>query len=291
MFDLIRSHLVRLWKSPVYWLALLVMLPYGLSLCNSAVGDFQSGGAVTASLWGQPLCGFSLLIGFILATVFSLFFGAEYADGTMRSKLIAGHGRASIYLATLIAALAVMGLYLALSSPGILVTARLYPFGRYTPGQGALAVVTVALASAAVAAVMVCLCMLVHKRAALALALVFLVLGGIMTASAVYDELQGYAGYWTVEYVPTAPAPGELPIESYGVTDEGPTLERNVYVPPEKPPAALSFFVHVLPAAQIFCAADPERSSVTWSMPLCSLAETGLVTALGLFLFKRKDIR
>lgn len=273
MGNLIRAHFARLWRRPVFWLGTAASVAAGVLL------------------WFPSAAGLAVVPPFCCAAVFSLFFGAEHADGTMRNKLAAGHSRSSIYLATLIAALAAMGLYLVLSSPGILVTARLYPFGRYTPGQGVLAIVTVVLAAVSVAAVMVCLCMLVHKRAALALALVFLVLGGIMTASAVYDELQGYAGYWTVEYVPTAPAPGELPIESYGVTDEGPTLERNVYVPPEKPPAALSFFVHVLPAAQIFCAADPERSSVTWSMPLCSLAETGLVTALGLFLFKRKDIR
>ena len=27
MASLIRSHLARLWKSPLYWVALLVMLP------------------------------------------------------------------------------------------------------------------------------------------------------------------------------------------------------------------------------------------------------------------------
>ena len=273
MENLIRAHFARLWRAPVFWLG---------TAASAAAGVL---------LWFPNAAGLAVLPPICCAAVFSLFFGAEHADGTMRNKLAAGHSREAIYLATLIAALAVMGLYLALSSPGIFLTARLYPSGRYTPGQGVLAVVTVVLSSVSVAAAQICLCMLVHRRAVLALGLVFLTLGGIMTASAVNDELQAYAGYWTVEYVPTAPAPGELPIESYGVTDEGPTLERNVYVPPEKPPAALSFFVHVLPAAQVFRAVDPERFFVTWSMPLCSLAETGLVTALGLALFKRKDIK
>ena len=273
MGNLIRAHFARLWRSPVFWLG---------TAASAAAGVL---------LWFPSAAGLAVVPPFCCAAVFSLFFGAGHADGTVRNKLAAGHSRSSIYLATLAAAVAVMGLYLVLSSPGILVTARLYPFGRYTPGQAALAIVTVALASAAVAAVMVCLCMLAHKRAVLALALGFLVLGGVMAASVVEDELLDYAGHWTVEYVPTAPAPGELPIESYGVTDEGPTQERSVYVPARRPPAALSFFVHVLPAAQICQAINPKDFSVTWTMPLCSLAEITLVTALGLALFKRKDIR
>ncbi len=273
MTNLIRAHFARLWRSPVFWLG---------TAASAAAGVL---------LWFPNAAGLAVLPPLCCAAVFSLFFGTEHADGTMRNKLAAGHSREAIYLSTLAAALVVMLFFLALSSPGILVTARLYPFGRYTPGQAALVIVTVALASAAVAAVMVCLCMLAHKRAVLALALVFLTLGGVMAASAVYDELQAYAGYWTVEYAPAEPAEGELPIESYGVTDEGPALARNVYVPPEKPPAALSFFVHVLPAAQIFQAITPEDFSVTWTMPLCSFSEIVLVTALGLALFKRKDIK
>ena len=273
MGNLIRAHLARLWKSPVFWLGTAVSAASG------------------ALLWFPNAAGLAVLPPICCAAVFSLFFGAEYADGTMRNKLAAGHSRETIYLAALTTALAVMGLYLALSSPSILVTARLYPFGCYTPAQGALAIATVVLASAATAAAMVCLCMLVHKRAVLALALVFLVLGGVMTASAVYDEMQAYAGYWTVEYDPVEPAPGELPIGSYGVTEDGLAQERSVYVPRSKPPAALTALAHILPAAQVFLAVDPGNFAVPWTMPLGSLAEIVLVTALALALFKRKDIK
>ena len=112
MVSLIRSHLARLWKSPVFLLALAAMVPYGLGLSNSAAGDIQNGAG--PAVWGQLLCGPGLLMGVVLAAVCSLFFGAEYADGTLRSKLIAGHGRASIYLATLAAGLLLtLALYLA----------------------------------------------------------------------------------------------------------------------------------------------------------------------------------
>ena len=269
MGNLIRAHFARLLHSPVFWLG---------TAASAAAGVL---------MWFPNAAGLVVLPPLYCAAVFSLFFGVEHADGTIRNKLAAGHSREAIYLSTLVTALAVMGLYLALSSPGILFTMRYYPWARYGPGQGALAVVTVALALAATAAVMVCLCMLVHKRAVLALGLVFLVLGGVLAASAVYDELQAYAGYWTVEYDPVEPAEGELPLPA----EEVPAQERSVYVPPEKPPAALTFPAHVLPAAQIFQAIDPENFSVSWSMPLCSLAEIVLVTALGLILFKRKDIQ
>ena len=145
------------------------------------------------------------------------------------------------------------------------------------------------LASAATAAVLTGLCMLVHKRAVLAILLIFLVLGGVMAGSAVLDELTAYDGGWRLEYDPVEPAEGQEPM--FPAT-EGPSLPHNVYEPPSKPPAALAAAANALPAAQIFRAVwHDERYHAVWTMLVWSLAETGLVTALGLALFKRKDIR
>ena len=142
------------------------------------------------------------------------------------------------------------------------------------------------LASAATAAVLTGLCMLVHKRTVLAILLIFLVLGGVLAGSAVLDELTAYDGGWRLEYDTVEPAEGQEPVLL------APEAPHNVYEPPSKPPAALAAAANALPAAQIFRAVwHDERYHAVWTMLVWSLAETGLVTALGLALFKRKDIR
>lgn len=58
------------------------------------------------------------------------------------------------------------------------------------------------------------------------------------------------------------------------------------------PPAALVFAANALPVCQIFQTTHhSENNHATWTMPVYSLAEIGLVTAPGLALFKRKDIK
>lgn len=272
MFDLIRSHLVRLWKSPVYRLALLVMLPYGLGLCNSAIGDYQSGGAGTAGLWGQPLCGFGLLIGFILAAVSSLFFGAEYADGTMRSKLVAGHGRASIYLATLaaslLAALALYGVYLLAWAPRLGWMLKNFP----APETKTLALCLggTALLLAAYCSVCVLFCMLIQRRSALAVVLILLMAGLFAASLQVQDAWE------------TATAGGmQMTVNAAGE-------QQFVFHEPGQAGPLTAFLYDALPGCQAYRYMALDAAP---RMLVCSAAMTVLTTALGLALFRRKDVR
>lgn len=268
MTNLIHAHFARLRRAPVFWLAAAVSAGAGLFIQNAGLVIFP------------PAC---------CAVVFSLFFGAEHADGAIRNKLIAGHGRMEIYLSALTVSVLVMWLFLALSSPRIILTARQNSYGHFTPGEAVLTIAAVMLSSAATAAVLTALCMLVHKRAVLAILLIFLVLGGVVAGSAALDELTAYDGGWQLEYDPVEPAEGQEPVFPAA---EGPGLPRSVYEPPSKPPAALTAATNALPAAQIFQALRHSgRYHATWAMLVWSLAEIGLVTAAGLILFRRKDIR
>lgn len=272
MTNLIRSHFARLWRAPVFWLAAAVSAAAGLYL------EFIQN-AWLAIL--PPLC---------CAVVFSLFFGAEYADGTIRNKLAAGRSRTEIYLSVLAASILVMWLFLALSSPRIILTARHNTYGHYTPGEAALAVAMVMLSSAATAAVLACLCMLVHKRAVLALALVFLVLGGILLGALVWSEFASYGSTYMLQIDEDALS---SVVRSYDVDELlrlG--LAEWVYVPPGKPPAMLTLAGRLLPMVQALLALDRDTGvPMAWDVPLWSLGEIALTTALGLALFKRKDIR
>ncbi len=272
MASLIRSHLARLWKSPVFLLALVVMFPYGLGLANSAIGDFQSGGAATAGLWGQPLCGFGLLTGMILAAVFSLFFGAEYADGTIRNKLIAGHCRVSIYLATLVAsllaALALYAVYLLAWAPRL--GWMLHNFPAPEPGRLALCLAGTVLLTAGQCSLCVMLCMLVQRRSLLAVILILTMVFLFFAAIQVQDAYE------------TATGGGmQLMIDEAG-------QQQWVFHEPGRAGALTTFLYDALPVCQAYRYMAMEA---TPRMLACSAALTGLTTALGLILFKRKDIR
>ncbi len=271
MASLIRSHLARLWKTPVFLLALLVMLPYGLGLCNSATGDFQSG-TTAAGLWGQPLCGFSLLAGFVLAAVFSLFFGAEYADGTIRSKLIAGHGRVSIYLAALtvsfLAALALYGVYLLAWAPRL--GWMLQNFPAPEPGKLVMCLAGTVLLLAGQCSLCVMLCMLVQRRSILAVVLLLLMVFLLFAAIQVQDAYE------------TATSGGtQLMIDEAG-------QRQWVFHEPGQADPAMTFLYDFLPGCQTWRYMELDA---TPRMLACSAGLAALTTAMGLILFKRKDIR
>ena len=271
MASLVRSHLARLWKSPVYRLALLMMLPYGLGLCNSAIGDFQSG-VVSAGLWGQPLFGPGLLMGIVLAVVFSLFFGTEHADGTIRNKLIAGHGRAGIYLATLaVGILAVLILYavdLLAWLPRLGWMVRNFPAPE--PKTLALCLAGTLLLTAAYCSLCVMLCMLIQRRSILAVVLILLMVVLFFTAIQVQDAYE------------TATHGGmQLMIDEAGD-------QQWVFREPGQAGALTAFLYDALPCCQAYRYMELEA---TPRMLLYSAGLTILTTVLGICLFRRQNIR
>ncbi len=99
MRSLLAAYFARLWRDKVFWLCLGVMLVYALG--------YMLLGCVQAGI--DPACRlehyyfrFALSIGAFCALFSSMFLGTEYSDGTIRNKIIAGHRRADIYLASLL---------------------------------------------------------------------------------------------------------------------------------------------------------------------------------------------
>ncbi len=271
MGNLIRAHMARLWKTPIFWLAMLAMVPYGLGLSGSAIGDYQSG-VLPAGLWGQPLFGFGLLAGIILGAVFGLFFGAEYADGTIRNKLTAGHGRVSIYLAALLSALlaafVLYGAYLLAWLP------RLPWMGKNLPAppKGRL---LVCLAGTVLLMVRYCslctvLSMLITRRAVLAVVLILLMVL-LFTAS-----MQAQDAYESADM-----GGMELMIDENGG-------QQFVFHEARDPGKLLMFLYDYLPACQAYRYMELDAAPM---MLVYSAAATALTIGLGLILFKRKDIR
>lgn len=87
MLNVMRAELFRYKKSKLFWLILAAIfingIVYGVSVANDEVFD---------DIFIMPLF-------VLLAAFFSLMIGREYADGTIRNKVIAGKSKATIYFA------------------------------------------------------------------------------------------------------------------------------------------------------------------------------------------------
>lgn len=107
MRKLLSANFNRLLINRAFWLAVILM--------TFAEGIFlllmlRSGPIPIDVVLFFPL----QCVGVLVAVFFSLFLGTEYSDGTIRNKLIVGHKRSSIYLASLITGIiAVTIIYLA----------------------------------------------------------------------------------------------------------------------------------------------------------------------------------
>lgn len=95
MHKLLSANLSRLRMNKAFWLTVILMI-----LVESFLGCLmlkQNSMRIDAVLF-ISLQG----IGVLISVFFSLFLGTEYSDGTLRNKLIVGHKRSSVYLASFI---------------------------------------------------------------------------------------------------------------------------------------------------------------------------------------------
>ena len=111
MCNLIRAEWERLLHSLIYRIALLVSVGLPVVIMIGRWWDIQKHREAYESMgeeWTSPdalLFASILCIALIVAACISIFLGTEYADGTIRNKLMVGHKRSSIYLSKIIVCL------------------------------------------------------------------------------------------------------------------------------------------------------------------------------------------
>lgn len=107
MRKLLRANFSRLWTDKAFLLSAAVMFLMGAMLpVIHYIDNRDSGAAWTADSTAFTYISF---VPVVLSVLTALFVGCEYSDGTMRSKIIAGHRRGSIYIANLIVCTAAGG--------------------------------------------------------------------------------------------------------------------------------------------------------------------------------------
>ncbi|MED9903487.1 MAG: ABC transporter permease subunit [Lachnospiraceae bacterium] len=105
MSKLLSANFIRLWKERVFLIAIAgvftlgAVIPISIKIAEIRLGVFNS----IDPVFGQ----FAMFIGIVLAIFCSFFVGKEYCDGTIRNKIICGKKRTDIYLANFITCTAV----------------------------------------------------------------------------------------------------------------------------------------------------------------------------------------
>lgn len=108
MNKLLSAEFVRLFKSLVFRICLLVSGGFGILLVLMRWWEVKKNAAIYADLSVEYrnadnlifMGGFYLI--FAAAVLIGVFVGTEYSDGTIRNKLTAGHTRGTIYLSKFI---------------------------------------------------------------------------------------------------------------------------------------------------------------------------------------------
>lgn len=282
MRRLLASNFSRLIKSKVFWICNLAIGLVALALLGQYYSEVQDGNTRSLEIM---LFGYALLTGILTPGFASLFLGTEYSNGTIRNKLIAGHSRIKLYLANLItvfcAAVSFCFSYLVVT---ILIGPLLLGWPHISGSLFIMLFLETILTVAAFSTLFTMLCMLQTSKSlatALSMALAFMLL-----VMAVYGdnrliaeelEIYGYTSFISEEgeagYEPmTRPNPYYL----------GGAL-RKVY----------EFESDLNPFAQSLQLVNRKETveGAFGRMPWYSMAIALVNTAVGMFFFRKKDIK
>lgn len=277
MLRLLSANMMRLKKSPEFRLLGLATLMISAAMIRSGAGtaaSMQTRGFMT----GLDDYYFEMapFLGAIMAVFISLFLGTEYSDGTMRNKLVVGHTRSNIYLANFLTCFLAGVVFTALWFIGGL--PGLFLIGPFEIGlSGAFTYFLVAVGFAAVfTALFVGLSTLYRNKAvavvlALVLWLVLALLGSAVSDRLDEVEFNGGMAMIDGEFVMMEDAPNPLYL-----TGSARRLAEGLY--------------RILPTGQATAMTTADITTPLLDIAV-SAAVTVIVTAAGIRLFCRKDLK
>ena len=301
MSRLLWANFARLFRSVWFWACGLLMLGYSLWQAAELLSWAHNGpwaGERVDYISGR-VGDFTVPMLILLPVLCALFLGAEYQNNTIRNKIITGYRRGQVYIANLFTVLAAALMYagahvLVTMAAGLLIRTQDWNAGEY-----ALRLLCCQPFILAVAALSVMLSMLIRLRALpvlailLAAALLWLPQRLHMRLSSGPENVVT-EGVYSVE---TRDSSGEVSV-SYWIDDKEVAWEDLERVPnpryvAEPRRSVYYFLMEALPGGQAFYLSDSlpmERGSFS-EMAACSLALAAACTALGLAVFKRKDLK
>ncbi|MCH5342564.1 MAG: ABC transporter permease subunit [Acetatifactor sp.] len=291
MSRLLRAGFVRLWKSKIFWWCLIFLVFMEIMAFNANV---MTSSSVTSDETGRfeetvtyikymDLEDVVFMImpyfGFVISVFVSLYMGTEYEDGTMRNKVIAGHNRTSIYLAeTIVCTVAAVFLCIvtiAVSALIDLVWGSELGIGVWILLRMVFASVLIAVACSGIALSTVAWMQQGKSALVINLVIFFLML---------------FLGMW----IDSRLGEKEYLHSRWRISEEGEVIENKtpnpnyVWNPAER--AAMEFVEDIFPVGQGIQLASVELARIErW--PAFALGVTVATTGIGVFLFRKKDIR
>lgn len=278
MRKLMRANLARLRRSRLFWLCAAAMAALGAIFPLDRQRWMEIGESVASE---SCMFEFAPLIGVVLAIFCALFTGTEYADGTLRNKLIVGNTRTAAYCANLFACtLAGFAFCVAYLIPDLLLGALLLSGFSVGAGELALSLFVCLMMTAAFSALYCCAAMLISNRSYAATALLL----GVVVLMVASLMIQG-----RLEEPPMLD--NYLLIDASGVPQKVEAQPNPRYLSGTKR-AAFQFLSDFLPTGQAMQCANLDLAGADyWRMPLYAALIVLGSSFAGVGLFRRKDLK
>lgn len=276
MRKLLSANYSRLWRDKIFWICMGTMLIYSvvymLNGCRQA--------AIHLSEYNYSIdkyyFHFAISIGIFCAVFSSMFFGTEYSDGTIRNKVIVGHTKTNIYIASLVTTITATLLMVLVWMIGASVAIPI--LGIWEMGISNLVVYVLIIIMLAVAFAAICTLvnMLSANKAFTVAISVLLIMGPLILASMIYSGLSETEMTSSVQYT------------ANGMQMSEPTPNPN-YIGGEMR-KIYEFILDFLPTGQGLTLWQVEAGHPV-RMILSSAAITILTTLSGIFVFRKKNLK
>lgn len=277
MRNLLSAGFARLWRCKTLWLSCVFLAAATVSTVWTRYSDGVQYGyhssLDTAFLY------YVLFIAFLIPIVCALFIGTDYADGTIRNKVVCGHSKSSLYLSNLIlCSVGSLIMCTAAAVPGLALGLPLLGGFAMGPARAILFLAGVYTLALVWTALFTFLSMLVSSRTITAAVAMLLSLA-LLSAGA---YLEG-----RLEAAPT--------IQGYTINVNGELVEAEespnpAYVPEGPVRDAIQFLSDFTPGGQTLQHIE-QRAKQPEKLIVYDVVLFVLSTAVGLFLFRRKDLK
>lgn len=279
MSRLLCADFAKLKKNRFFWLCIIGMIGFGLFMKTMEYITMQQY-ADEAPPLDSMLSVYSMVIGFLTAAFVSLFVGTEYSDGTIRNKIIIGHSRAAIYFSNLITCSAA-GFFMCLAyllpalAAGIPLCGIKTADFRYLAGM-ILCSFIMTLAFTSLCTLVGMLCQNKAMTAVITILSVCLLFAASVYISAklnepeTYPEISAFADDGSVIDARDVPNPGYV---------RG--TQRQIY----------EFLDEFLPTGQSVILTRGDKGASFLLMSAYSAGITAVAAGMGIFIFRKRDIK